>query len=152
MQNIILDIQVACSNSIYKPEKKDFKIWLKEILKNKQSTYEITIRIVEKKEIQKINLKYRGKKIPTNILSFPYTEKKRKKLKFLGDLIICSTVLQEEAKIQEKTLKSHWAHMIIHGTLHLLGYDHINKFQQKKMESLETNIMLALGYKNPYIF
>jgi probable rRNA maturation factor len=152
MKNIILDIQVACFNNTYRPERKDFKIWLKEILKNERSTHEITIRIVEKKEIKQINLQYRGEKKTTNILAFPYSKIKKKKLIFLGDLIICSTVLQEEAKIQKKTLKSHWAHMIIHGTLHLLGYNHINESQQKKMESLETNIMLALGYTNPYIF
>ncbi|MCW5196353.1 rRNA maturation RNase YbeY [Buchnera aphidicola (Pemphigus obesinymphae)] len=152
MKNIILDIQIACSNKIYRPEKKDFEIWLKKILKDKKKMYEITIRIVDKTEIQEMNLKYRGKKKPTNILSFTYSENEKKSVIFLGDLIICNTILQEEAKIQKKLLKSHWAHIIIHGTLHLLGYNHENHIQQKKMEFLETNIMLALGYQNPYLF
>lgn len=152
MKNIILDIQIACSNKIYRPKKKDFEIWLKKILKNKKKIYEITIRIVGKTEIQEINLKYRGKKKPTNILSFTYSENKKNNVIFLGDLIICNTILQEEAKIQKKILKAHWAHIIIHGTLHLLGYSHENYIQQKKMELLETNIMLTLGYQNPYLF
>ncbi|CAL4043646.1 Endoribonuclease YbeY [Buchnera aphidicola (Pemphigus populi)] len=152
MTNIILDIQKSYSNNIYIPRKKDFKIWLKKILKNKKLTYEITIRIVDKKEIKEINLKYRKKNQPTNILSFPNLDTTKKKIKFLGDLIICHTVVQEEAKAQKKTLESHWAHMTIHGALHLLGYDHVNKIQQKIMESLEINIMLALGYINPYTF
>lgn len=152
MKNIILDIQIACSNKTYRPKKEDFEIWLKKILKNKKKIYEITIRIVDKTEIQAINLKYRGKKKPTNILSFAYSENEKNNVIFLGDLIICNTILQEEAKIQKKILKSHWAHIIIHGTLHLLGYSHENHIQQKKMELLETDIMLALGYQNPYLF
>ncbi|CAL4324129.1 rRNA maturation RNase YbeY [Buchnera aphidicola] len=152
MKNIILDIQIACSNKIYRPKKKDFEIWLKKILKSQKKIYEITIRIVDKTEIKKINLKYRGKKKPTNILSFAYSEYAKNNIIFLGDLIICNTILQEEAKIQKKILKSHWAHIIIHGTLHLLGYSHENDIKQKQMELLETDIMLELGYKNPYLF
>ncbi|WP_343192044.1 rRNA maturation RNase YbeY [Buchnera aphidicola (Formosaphis micheliae)] len=152
MKRIIIDIQKTCINSFYTPKKKDFKKWLKEILKFYQSTYEITIRIVGKKEMININEKYRNQKKPTNILSFSYDNNSQKKLKFLGDLIVCSQILSEEAKQQKKNIKSHWAHIIIHGTLHLLQYKHTTKTQQRKMESLESNIMLSLGYNNPYQF
>ena len=121
------------------------------ILKNQNTNNEITIRIVEKIEIQKLNFKYRGKNHSTNILSFSYGYTYINKIKQLGDLIICSKVLMEEAKQQNISLQSHWAHMIIHGTLHLLGYDHQTTITRKKMEFLETHLMVQLGYSDPYI-
>jgi len=102
-------------------------------------------------ESRELNHTYRGKDKPTNVLSFPFEAPPGIELPLLGDLIICRQVVEQEAQEQEKTLEAHWAHMVIHGSLHLLGYDHIEDDEAEEMESLETEIMLALGYPDPYI-
>lgn len=104
--------------------------------------------MVKKSEMKKINFKYKNKKKPTNILSFSYNYYKKTKQNFIGDIIICNSIIYEESLQQKKKLISHWAHIIIHGSLHLLGYNHSNN---KKMEKLEKKIMKKLGYKDPYI-
>ncbi|WP_343152530.1 rRNA maturation RNase YbeY [Buchnera aphidicola] len=119
--------------------------------KNTKKKNFITIRIVDTKEIKQLNFMYRNKKKPTNILSFPYNIHLNSNNILLGDLVICSKIIKEEAKKQKKTIKEHWAHIFIHGVLHLLGFDHINKKEAKKMESLECEILNKLGFKNPYI-
>ncbi|WP_288791436.1 rRNA maturation RNase YbeY, partial [uncultured Enterobacter sp.] len=98
-----------------------------------------------------LNLTYRGKDKPTNVLSFPFEAPPGIEMPLLGDLIICRQVVEQEAKEQQKPLEAHWAHMVVHGSLHLLGYDHIEDDEAEEMESLETEIMLALGYEDPYI-
>ncbi|HMI76964.1 MAG TPA: rRNA maturation RNase YbeY [Buchnera sp. (in: enterobacteria)] len=152
MNNIILNIQKPREHLLHIPKKKYFIKWLTEVLKNQNENNEITIRIVDKIEIQTLNFKYRGKNKPTNILSFSYLNTYINKTHQLGDLIICYEILIQEAKIQKKDILSYWAHMIIHGTLHLLGYDHDNNIQRKKMEFLETDIMIKLGYSDPYSY
>ncbi|WP_367679791.1 rRNA maturation RNase YbeY [Buchnera aphidicola] len=111
----------------------------------------ITIRIVDSQEIKKLNFFYRNQKKPTNILSFPYNLYLNSNNILLGDLVICSKIIKKEAKKQKKNIKGHWAHIFIHGVLHLLGYNHIKKKETKKMELLECTILKKLGFKNPYI-
>lgn len=113
---------------------------------------EITLRIVDGKEMAKLNETYRQKKGLTNVLSFPFTTPDEVKLDIpiLGDIVICAEVVSREAEEQNKTPESHWAHMIIHGVFHLLGYDHAETREAEIMESLETEIMQQLGYNNPY--
>jgi len=96
-------------------------------------------------------LTYRGKDRPTNVLSFPFECPDEVELLLLGDLVICRQVVEREAIEQEKPLMAHWAHMIVHGSLHLLGYDHIEDDEAEEMESLETEIMQGLGFADPYL-
>lgn len=101
--------------------------------------------MIKKSEMKKLNFKYKNKKKTTNILSFSYNTINFLKNKFLGEIVVCNEVIYEESIQQKKILIAHWAHIIIHGVLHLLGYNH-----NKKMEKLEKKIMKNLGYKNPY--
>ena len=116
---------------------------------------ELTIRIVDEQESQSLNRDYRGKDKPTNVLSFEYEQppglvELGEELPYLGDLVICANVVAEEADQQQKTLEAHWAHMIVHGVLHLQGYDHIEEAEALKMEKLEIEHLRALGFRNPY--
>ena len=111
---------------------------------------ELTIRIVDENESQSLNKQYRGKDKPTNVLSFPFEAPAQIELDLIGDLVICAPIVEKEAKEQEKPELAHWAHMVVHGTLHLLGYDHINDREADEMEALEVNILKSLGFNDPY--
>ncbi|EEP91625.1 metalloprotease [Yersinia kristensenii ATCC 33638] len=121
------------------------------VLPQFQEVSEVTIRVVDEAESHELNLTYRGKDKPTNVLSFPFEAPPEIELPLLGDLIICRQVVEQEAVEQEKALLAHWAHMVVHGSLHLLGYDHIVDDEAEEMESIETEIMQNLGYPDPYI-
>jgi len=151
MSNVILDLQLACESEQGLPVEADFQRWLEAVLPQFQPESEVTIRLVDEAESRELNHTYRAKDKPTNVLSFPFEAPPGIELPLLGDLIICRQVVEAEATEQEKTLEAHWAHMVIHGSLHLLGYDHIEDDEAEEMESLETEIMLALGYPDPYI-
>ncbi|EEQ12819.1 metalloprotease [Yersinia frederiksenii ATCC 33641] len=116
-----------------------------------QEVAEVTIRLVDEAESHELNLTYRGKDKSTNVLSFPFEAPPEIELPLLGDLIICRQVVEQEAVEQDKALLAHWAHMVVHGSLHLLGYDHIVDDEAEEMESIETEIMQNLGYPDPYI-
>ncbi len=113
---------------------------------------ELTLRIVDKQESQQLNSLYRGKDKPTNVLSFVFENPPglAESLPILGDLVICAEVVAQEAIEQNKNLMAHWAHMIVHGSLHLLGYDHITDSEAQQMESLEIAILEQLSISNPY--
>ena len=151
MSQVILDLQLACEQASGLPSEADFRRWLEAVLLQFQPESEVTIRVVDEAESHDLNLTWRGKVKPTNVLSFPFEAPPGIELPLLGDLVICRQVVEQEAAEQEKALEAHWAHMVIHGTLHLLGYDHIEDDEAEEMESLETEIMLALGYPDPYI-
>ncbi|AUX72082.1 rRNA maturation RNase YbeY [Erwinia pyrifoliae] len=151
MTQVILDLQLACKSEQGLPTEGDFQRWLEAVLPQFQPESEVTIRLVDEAESHQLNHTYRGKDKPTNVLSFPFEAPPGIELPLLGDLIICRQVVEQEAAEQEKVLEAHWAHMVIHGSLHLLGYDHIVDDEAEEMESLETEIMLALGYPDPYI-
>ncbi|TNH42925.1 rRNA maturation RNase YbeY [Photorhabdus luminescens] len=151
MSSVILDLQIACDHSQGLPEKTLFQRWLDGVLPQFQSESEVTIRIVDEAESHNLNLTYRGKDKPTNVLSFPFEAPPEVDLPLLGDLIICRQVVEKEAEEQQKTVEEHWAHMVVHGCLHLLGYDHIEDDEAEEMESLETEIMQELGYADPYL-
>ena len=124
MSQVILDLQLACDDNSGMPEEAQFQKWLDAVIPQFQEESEVTIRLVDEAESHELKL---------------------------GDLIICRQVVEQEAKEQQKPLEAHWAHMVVHGSLHLLGYDHIEDDEAEEMESLETEIMLALGYEDPYI-
>lgn len=111
---------------------------------------EVTIRIVDADESAELNGQYRGKSGPTNVLSFPFEAPAGITVPLAGDLIICAPVVEKEAKDQHKEPESHWAHMVVHGMLHLQGYDHIEDNDAEVMEALEVRLLRQLGYGNPY--
>lgn len=119
---------------------------------------EIAIRIIDEAESQSLNHDYRGKDYPTNVLSFPFElpdgmpEEMRAELGdgIIGDIAICAPVVEREAKDQGKSPEAHWAHMVIHGVLHLLGHDHVDDAGADIMEALEVEVLSELGYANPY--
>ncbi len=150
MSQVILDLQIACTETDGLPTEADFQHWLENVLPQFQEESEVTIRIVDEAESNELNLTYRGKDYPTNVLSFPFEAPPEIELPLLGDMIVCRQVVEREAKEQNKTLFAHWAHMVVHGCLHLLGYDHISDDEAEEMESLEIDIMQGLGYPDPY--
>ena len=151
MSEVILDLQLACEETTGLPDEALFQRWLDAVLPKFQPQSEVTIRIVDEEESHHLNLTYRGKDKPTNVLSFPFEAPPEVELPLLGDLIICRQVVEQEAIEQQKSAEEHWAHMVVHGCLHLLGYDHIEDDEAEEMESLETEILAELGYADPYL-
>ena len=132
------------------PSDNNFKQWVSACLQKDQQTSEVSIRIVDERESHSLNLQYRGKDNPTNVLSFPIELLDGVECELLGDIVICAPVVEAEALEQNKTSLSHWAHLTIHGTLHLLGYDHEHDIEADIMESREIEILADLGFTNPY--
>ena len=138
------------------PTQQQFQQWINVTLetmseKIPNTISEIGISIIDPETSAQLNETYRHKKGPTNVLSFPYQTTPGITLDSLGDLAICADVVENEAKNQHKNSESHWAHMTIHGTLHLLGYDHIVDADAEKMEAFEITLLKKLGYGNPYL-
>ncbi|QIR15467.1 rRNA maturation RNase YbeY [Shewanella aestuarii] len=147
--NLALDLQIAVESDNL-PTQSQFESWVLTAIGTGMSDVELTIRLVDASESQQLNYTYRGKDKPTNVLSFPFEAPAEVDLPLLGDLIICVAVVEQEALAQNKSLESHWAHMVIHGCLHLLGYDHIIDEDAEEMESLETQLLEHLGFSDPY--
>ncbi len=145
-----LDIQNAsASNRV--PAKADFERWAAAALRGRREEGELSLRLIDEEESADLNLRYRGKAGPTNVLSFPFEPPPGlPDLNLIGDLAICVPVVEREAAEQGKSLDAHWAHMVIHGTLHLLGYDHLGEAEAQEMEALETLILGELGFPPPY--
>ncbi len=143
-----VEIQIA-SNSEKIPKPEQFQDWVDSALKTKQK-HEVVIRIVDEDEMCQFNQQYRNKSGLTNILSFPAELPEICNSALLGDLLICAPVVENEAKQQQKPLVNHWAHLTIHGLLHLTGHDHIIEAEAEKMETLEIQILSSLHIQNPY--
>lgn len=143
-----LDLQLATEDQGI-PSEESFQQWVETALADHDGA-QLTIRIVAEDEITELNSTYRGKDKPTNVLSFPFEAPADIDLPLLGDIIICAKVVQQEAEAQDKPLEAHWAHMVIHGCLHLLGHDHMDEEEAELMEGLEISLLAALGYANPY--
>lgn len=127
--------------------------WVDETLSQRLDTAELVIRVVNEDEMAELNKNYRKKSGPTNILSFPadFPDDIIMDHPLLGDLIICGSIIEKEAKEQQKPILHHWAHIIIHGLLHLLGYDHEDDKEAEEMEAIEITILKKLHIPNPYI-
>ena len=151
MASVFVDLQVATENIEGLPTEEQIVQWATAAVQPEGDEVEMTVRIVDEAESHDLNLTYRGKDRPTNVLSFPFECPDEVELPLLGDLVICRQVVEREAAEQEKPLMAHWAHMVVHGSLHLLGYDHIEDDEAEEMESLETQIMQGLGFDDPYL-
>ena len=151
MGKMIIDLQIACEQETGLPTAEQIEQWATAAVQPQSDEMEMTVRIVDEAESHALNLNYRGKDRPTNVLSFPFECPDEVELPLLGDLVICRQVVEREAQEQDKPLMAHWAHMVVHGSLHLLGYDHIEDDEAEEMESLETQIMTELGFADPYL-
>lgn len=157
--NVSVDLQIATEEEDQPPPAK-IQQWVASALAHAQPANsvstpqpapELTIRIVDEAEITALNRDYRSKDKATNVLSFPADLPDHIDLPLLGDLVICAAVVKREAEAQHKTINDHWAHMVIHGTLHLLGYDHTGDDEAEIMEGLEIDALATLHIANPYI-
>jgi probable rRNA maturation factor len=143
-----VDVQRAIDDG---PADEQITRWVDGVLRAEhQADSELTVRIVDEQESAELNEQYRHKQGPTNVLSFPFECPPGVELNLLGDLVICAPVVQREAQQQQKQELAHWAHMVVHGTLHLLGYDHLQQDEAEAMENREIRIMEDLGYSDPY--
>jgi probable rRNA maturation factor len=151
--SIEINIQYA-SNINNLPKEELIKKWVDSSLNGYIEDAELTIRIVDETEGTQLNEKWRNAQGPTNVLSFPYSELSElneNTQNIQGDIVVCAPVIMREAAEQRKSVDAHWAHMIVHGILHLLGYDHNNENDAKEMESLEATILRKLDFPDPYI-
>ncbi len=145
--NIQVDIQIK-SDQENIPSKKELIEWTKAALERRMA--EITICIVDEDESAYLNKTYRNKKGSTNVLSFPLSSLHDDTI-LLGDIVICAPIASKEANAQHISVKAHWAHLVVHGTLHLQGFDHIKEDDAKIMEAKEVLLLSALGFSNPYV-
>lgn len=154
----VIDIEIA-EDADEHPPSAQIKQWLNSVLAFIQEkhvasipdTPELSLLICSSPTIQELNATYRQKEKPTNVLSFPAELDPIIDISLLGDIILCSEVINEEAKQQEKDNAAHWLHMLTHGCLHLLGFDHINSEDAEIMESLEIEFLKQHNISNPYL-
>jgi probable rRNA maturation factor len=148
--DLALDLQIACEAPSL-PEKARLTAWAAAALQGRRASAELTLRVVDEVEGATLNQRYRGRPGPTNVLSFPFDPPPGLPPQdLIGDLIICAPVVAREAAEQGKPEDAHWAHLVVHGTLHLLGYDHITVPEAEAMETTETVILARLGFPSPY--
>jgi probable rRNA maturation factor len=145
----IIDIQLAVEE-VDTPDNAQLSLWVNTALEEAENDIELTIRIVDEVEATQLNEQWSDKNGPTNVLSFPAEVEDKIEPKLLGDIVICAHLVNREAREQDKTAEAHWAHMVIHGTLHLLGYDHIDDEDAEKMEAVEIDNLARLELDNPY--
>jgi probable rRNA maturation factor len=148
---VIVDLQNVCEGDV--PDVVQFQSWIEATLDKEGSDFsdcELSIRLVDEAESAELNSTYRGKTGPTNILSFPFDSAIAMEPRLLGDLVICSKIVEKEVLAQNKAKQDHWAHMVVHGCLHLLGYDHIEDDEADEMEALEVTILKSLFINDPY--
>jgi probable rRNA maturation factor len=144
---IDLALQKATASAV--PDDAEFRAWAAAAAERQDA--EVVIRLVDADESAALNSAYRGKTGPTNVLSFPFVVPEGVPNDLLGDLVICAPIVEREAADQGKPVRAHWAHMVVHGMLHLQGYDHIEDADAEIMENREIEILRGLGIENPYL-
>lgn len=145
-----IDLQLAVRDKTI-PDREKFQRWADAAADAcRCDNMALTIRVTDAVESAELNDHYRNKPGPTNVLSFPFEDPPGQEINVLGDLVVCAPVVQKEADEQHKSSDAHWAHMLVHGVLHLCGYDHIDQSGADEMESLETGIITGLGFPPPY--
>ncbi|MDB6162009.1 MAG: rRNA maturation RNase YbeY [Gammaproteobacteria bacterium] len=157
-----LSVEVQRRVRTWAPPRADIAAWAGTALGRKAAGRELGVRVVGPTESRRLNARYRGRDKPTNVLSFPAAEVPAGRSKVpqatldnpiirpLGDLVICPHVLRAEARQQHKSLRAHWAHLVVHGALHLVGYDHEDPADANRMERREVSVLRRLGFPNPY--
>lgn len=145
---IDIDLQIAVSDENI-PDAEKIRSWVNAVV-DQDKPAELTVRIVDEAEMTVLNGTYRHKDAVTNVLSFPFEADVPMDVTLLGDVVICAPVVAREAIEQHKPVEAHWAHLVVHGVLHLLGYDHHDDVEAEKMESREIEILNQFGYANPY--
>lgn len=155
--SFLIDVQIACDDSDI-PATQEIESWVARAVAGSgkifESDTELSVRLVDTEEIRSLNRDYRQKDAATNVLSFPAGTIEglpADAAQALGDIVVCATIVSEEAAQQKKPVDDHWAHMLVHGTLHLLGYDHETDADALKMEGLETRILTENGLADPYL-
>lgn len=153
-QNTRIDLQWQCSMQPEFPADDQIRHWAAAAVGDVHNGSELVIRVIESSEMQAANRDWRGRDKPTNVLSFPAELPDEflaeAGISHLGDILICADVLVDESAEQNKTLHAHWAHIVVHGVLHLQGYDHVQEHEAVLMEQREIEILDRLGYTNPY--
>lgn len=147
--NLTVDLDNVSSTQAIPSEQLIYH-WVNSFLLEYKDVVELSVRVVDEDESAALNLRFRGQQGPTNVLSFPSDLPESLQLPLIGDLVICAPIVEREAQQQNKSLQAHWAHMLVHGSLHLIGYDHMNDKEAEQMEQLETDILVALGFPPPY--
>ena len=147
-----LQVDLIRRGNSWAPAAADIRKWASAALGRRAANGEMAVRVVARPESQRLNAQYRGKDKPTNVLSFPVPggEPPPGMPRPLGDLVICAAVVRAEAQAQGKPLKSHWAHLVVHGALHLVGYDHMKPDEARRMERREIAVLRNFGIANPY--
>jgi len=147
--NVEVDVQYAVMADGV-PSVSDIETWIGAVVRGRRENVQLTVRIVDEEEGTALNERWRQARGPTNVLSFPSEGLEAIAPDLLGDVVICAPVVESEAREQGKSLTAHWTHMVIHGTLHLLGFDHVDEDHAREMELLEARILKELGYSDPY--
>ncbi len=147
--NNTVDVQIACTDSEL-PEESEWQRWVDAALSGVSTAAEVCIRVVGVEESAALNETWRGKSGPTNVLSFAADIPPGVDSDLLGDIVLCAPRVAEEAAAQHKTRSAHWAHLTVHGVLHLLGFDHENDTDAATMEAREVEVLAGLGYADPY--
>lgn len=143
-------IEVTRRVRAWAPSHTEIRRWAAAALGQRGSGGEISVRVVSPLESRHLNARYRRRDRPTNVLSFPADYQAEFAPRPLGDLVICPQVLRSEARAQGKTLRAHWAHLVVHGSLHLIGFDHVSAADARRMERREISVLKRLGFRNPY--
>jgi probable rRNA maturation factor len=151
MSPLVLEVQRAAATSPGVPSDEQFRCWAEAALNLVKDEVELVIRLVDEAESQQLNHDYRDKDCPTNVLSFPFEAPEMVPLPLIGDLVVCVPVVAQEAMQQNKSLEAHWAHIVVHGVLHLMGYDHQTDCEAQIMEDMERKILHELHFPDPYI-
>lgn len=146
-------VDVVRSGPDWAPTATEIRSWASAALGRRAAGAELAVRVVKAAESKRLNARYRGRDQPTNVLSFPVPQLPAGAARAprpLGDLVICASVVREEARQQRKAIKAHWAHLVVHGALHLLGYDHERDDEARRMERREVAVLKRFGITNPY--
>ncbi|HTC50936.1 MAG TPA: rRNA maturation RNase YbeY [Steroidobacteraceae bacterium] len=146
-------VEVVRQGRDWAPTAAEIRRWAGAALGRRASGAELAVRVVRPAESKRLNARYRGRDKPTNVLSFPVARlppAAGNAPRPLGDLVICARVVRAEARAQRKGIKAHWAHLVIHGALHLLGYDHERDDEARRMERREVAVLKRFGITNPY--
>ncbi len=149
MMPLEVEVQVE-SDSGEIPSGSDIRHWIAAAIGSRRADTELTVRVVDEAESAALNKRFRNNTNATNVLSFPAEIPAPVGSALLGDIVICAPVVKSEAMVRNRPAKAHWAHLVVHGALHLLGFDHETENQAREMETEETAILAGLGFSDPY--